>query len=187
MLTLKERIDNLKNISDEEKNAFILCQNFADIDIINEIFSVKFSLDELEFPFVIRIGKGRYKEFIPQSEWPEDFIDHKIIILPTPKDNESWRYAGIFTKHYDWTAGEWREHWGDSPNNPYLKCFFCEKEFSPSEKLYQCFAKGGLNMSSICCICKDCAYKYSRKVTDFKLSGEDIEIEKWEKGATQNE
>lgn len=181
MTTLKEYIDKLNEIRDTKGNAFILCQCEADKEILCSIFSIVFSCDE-PMPFVIRIGKGRYKDFIPKSEWTEDFIDYKIIILPTPKDDESWRYAGIFDKHYDWTAKQWQEHWGNDCQNPYIECFICEKDFEPEEPLYQCFVKTGLDTSKLRCICKKCAYKYSHKITDYKVSGREIKVSKWERG-----
>ena len=191
---IQESVEKLRKAVENEKNVFVKCRSFSEFEAIKEIIfkrqeSYPHALDTRGvlpfFPCYIRIGNGEVKEAIPEDEMKgislyngeiSGFVENELI------GGHSWKYCGAFEKRYNVGAKELAEDFAlyNSGENPYVKCFECGRSFEDDETPYQ-GAFSDRHGAHFRCICKQCAYTLSVKVTDYEVKDGEVEVKEWVK------
>ena len=109
-------------------------------------------------------------------------IDALVCSADTLYEGETWAYGGM-SGSFEKTAKDWREADNLFKTNNYETCNVCGKKYKDNEFLYAGFFRNDARVKAgykcnyqLKCLCKDCAYKISKKITE--KDGTMVEFEK---------
>lgn len=175
----EQNLEKLMCIVRDEGNVFIQINDFEDYTAVRDVLPELKADCVVEFPMIVRIGKGKVKDIMPKSEYPDDGGKPHCAIrgftCNSLKDSYAWRHCGMFDRHYDWKAREWRENYAqyssDEEPNPFIKCYHCGNPFADDDFVYDGFFKtaDGNGNFQLRILCKKCAYELANRVTDYVL------------------
>lgn len=176
-----EAVSNLEKLTrGTQKNGFVLIRNedeqavvqdHADFYAKDEALHERFHAEKP--PFVLRFAKGKFVELIPADELEGVKMPYAArgFAFAKIQNGEAWRYCGMFNRHYDWTAKQWRDDYAsfDGKDNPFIECFECGEKFDDDAPVYAAFTEVETERYRLRMFCRHCAERLADKLTDYKI------------------
>lgn len=187
-----EAVLKLKRLVTEKKNSFVECRSFAEFDVVrSEMKKYAVSFENIvtaelpQYPFLIRYACGEPKEIIPCEEYSGMVLCPKIsgIVTGELQGRHSWKFND--DSDIKMLKEKWNKRHNEKDFNPYIACYECEKPFADDDIPFMGFFSDEIGCRKYC-ICKECAYRISVKITEYEIRPDGTtETKEWKKGRSE--